>query len=239
MGAIAKTLTAKARVDMDALETFEHAGMICELHRDDDEAMSPAEWDTLGTLYALDRSAEYVGFQDHSETHGQAIEASEKSGAVLVRYLRLCHGVIALPVRVEDYGSSGIRLYESDEPNAYIATTHERVSELCGVGAKYHTREWIKEALRGELATWVDYFEGNVVGYVVRDPSGVVVDSCWGFYPSYDAPTEKATDSYRAAWEELDTWLRPYAEALARAFDAAEYEAAERERAANQEVPTR
>ena len=35
---------------MEPFETFEHAGFVCELHPDE-EPMSPANWDNLGTLY--------------------------------------------------------------------------------------------------------------------------------------------------------------------------------------------
>ena len=107
-----------------------------------------------------------------------------------------------------DYGSSGIWLSETDpeNANAVMFTTHERINELCGDDPKYHTREWVTEALRGELAEWTQYFDGDVYGYVVRDPEGNETDdgSLWGLYGSEYAKQE--------AREALDREIVAYAE---------------------------
>lgn len=228
---------------MESFYTFEHAGCTIELCTDEDP-MSPDEWDTLGTVYALSRDAEYQGFESPNKTHGQAIEAMERRGvAGLVRYLRLCHGLYVLPIDVQDYGSSGIRVSVADEQDndcsAYIATTDARVTALCGTNANYHTRELVEDALRGELKEWRSYFENEVVGYVVRC-NDEIVDSCWSFYPDDDkqVPTPLSFESYRLAWEELPQYLRGYTYAVSQAIETAEDEQEERERAANQDVAT-
>ncbi len=61
-------------------------------------------------------------------------------------------------------------------------TTDARLTELCGESAEYHSEAWALEALRGELAQWRQYLEGDVYGYVVTDERGEHLDSCWGFY---------------------------------------------------------
>lgn len=253
---------------MEALEMYEHAGCTVVIYYDP-EPTSPAEWDNLGTCYALRRDAEYRGFEPHSETHGRAIEANERGGArLLVRYLRMCHGVYAIPFDVYEHGTTSLsacRDLDSDdaEADAYIATTHEQVSRLCGEDARYHAREWIEDALRGELDTWRAYFEGDVYGYVVyagqyQEPEDGIdvygareryveslesVGSCWGFYPDDPAnliePSEQSTPEYRAAWDALGgMYDRRLANMLAEAFGEAAYEAEQRERAEREGIPT-
>ncbi len=163
---------------MDAIETFTRSGITCSLFYDDD-ASSPAEWDQLGTMYALSRDSEYVGFQARSETHGQAIEAMERRGvAGLVRYLRLMCGIYALPFDVLSHGTSTIR--EASEKDTYcsgyIAADAASIT-MTGVplGKVY-------DGLRSELDEWRQFFEGDVYGYVVTDAEGNTLDSCWGFY---------------------------------------------------------
>ena len=111
----------------DAFETFEHAGMTCELHPDWDP-MSPAEWDTLGTLAGFHRTRRAYGFADDPYRAEEAYDRRESSD-MLRRYLRW-QGVAAVPVYFADHGSSGAHVYESDEPNAYLYTTREQCDKL-------------------------------------------------------------------------------------------------------------
>lgn len=220
---------------MEPFETFEHAGCSIHLYYDDDP-MPPSDWDTLGTLYAIGRS-DWRAMDDSA--FSRAEECMERGGAALLRrYLRLCHGVYAVACQVNDYGSSGVRLYTDNGPaddgycNAYIVATPESI-EMTGVPL-----ERIEDGLRAELDEWRAYFENEVVGYVV-ECNGETIDSCWSFYPESkpSEPEEDASDAYRAAWQATDVMTRPYVEAVAQAFDAAEHEQAERERATMAGIP--
>lgn len=167
---------------MEPFETFEYQHCTIELHCDETPT-SPADWDTLGTLVM---DTDHYTFADRSMTSEER-DAIERGGAaLLVRYLRMSEGVYAWPLHFQDYGSSGARLFagdlSDDEPNGYIYTTVDRLRELCGEGDEYLTAEWIEKALRGELLTWGQYVEGEVIGYVVKS-RGEIVDSVWGFYP--------------------------------------------------------
>lgn len=201
---------------MEAFESFEHAGMQCELHTDE-EPMSPDEWDDqLGTLVGIGGATrDYRAFNE-SGVDADA-EAAERRPGLLRRYLRMC-GLFAVPFYFAEGHGYGASIYETDdEPNGYIYTTPARVAEL---GAPL---EDVERQLRGELQEWSHYFNNEVVGYVVRDPSGAVVDSCWGFYPDESTPG--------------DPLGLEHVRAEARA--AAEHEANERARAARAGIATR
>lgn len=211
---------------MKPFETFDIDAYTVELHQDDD-ASSPAEWDNLGTLVAFPSLSRSYSFAEREST-GDDDDAYDRGGcALLVRYLRMSQGVYALPFQFQDYGSSGARLIAlgtDDDANAdgFICTTHKRVTELAGSDAQYHTDEWIYNALRVELENWDNYVQGNVAGYVVKDETGDVVDSVWGFYPDAEA----------------DEWKNLREEATAAARILASDERTERERAAALNIAT-
>lgn len=200
---------------MDAFETFEHAGCVIELYPDDMDS-SPADWDNLGTLVWFDRRNEMQGTES---SDNDADEAYDRGGcALLVRYLRMTRGEIVVPFQFQDYGSNGARLLALDDDDdarahGYIYADAASI-EMTGVEP-----ENVREGLVQDLRTWDDYFQGRVIGYVVKS-GDVVLDSCWGFYPD----DEDGEDGY--------------AEVRAEARAMAEHEAEERARVANQDIAT-
>lgn len=163
---------------MVEVEVFEQDGLTCKLFVDEDPS-SPADWDQLATFLTWGRDAADV-FGSAGEAVGEPYDS-----AAYVRALSIFGGAAAvLPLRVSDYGSSGIwvSVADADDCNAVAVTTHKRVSELCGDDPSYHERAWILSALEGELDEWRKLFEGDVYGYVVEDSRGELLDSCWGFY---------------------------------------------------------
>jgi hypothetical protein len=167
---------------MEAFETFEHAGLVCELHEDPD-AMGPGEWDTLGTLYFFEgRNA----LQGSEVAPGDVFEAWDRDREGLtVRYLA-SQGVVAVLGRFDDYGSGGARLEDvgdtgDNRANCYIACTLERARVEGPVDGD------VRRVLVAELGNWNAWVAGEVCGFVVRDPrTGEVLDSCWGFYPDHE-----------------------------------------------------
>lgn len=179
---------------MEPFETFEHAGLTCELHYDE-EPSSPADWDQLGTLYGFRSLTREYGFTEAAD--GEAEDAFERGGsALLVRYLRTARGEYAVPFRFVDYGSGGARIHatsiDDERASGYIATTRKRFEELCGAWgykpADYDgtPEQWLEHTLADELESWNNWVQGNVYGYVVRDQRGDVLESVWGFYPDGD-----------------------------------------------------
>jgi len=185
---------------MEAIETIEQDGWTVSLYPDFD-AGSPDEWDNLATFA---HATDYT----FGEPLGRRYDEDRREGA-LVRALSIFGDDVAavLPVYIAEHGPQ-LSAWETDaeNANAVLYTTHKRVTELCGEEPKYHSREWVTESLRGELETWRQYLEGDVYGYVVKDPSGNETDdgSLWGLYGS-----EYAEQEARAA---LDLEIAAHAE---------------------------
>lgn len=198
---------------MEPFESFEYRGLTIELYEDEDP-MTPAEWDTLGTMYQIGR-ADWRGFEP-AEWRGAGDALERRGVALMVRYLRMAHGLIVAPFDVHDYGSNGALIRPADESDesctGYIATDAARCEAL-GVDVAD-----APAALAQELEEWSSLFEGQVIGYMVR-AGETVLDSCWSFYPDGGAGDgfEYVRDEARAA---------------------ADYETRERERAARQGIPT-
>lgn len=175
---------------MEAFETFEHAGFTVGLHQDWDSD-GPGEWDNLGDLFSFERGAELRGFADRSDSVGQSFEAWERERPGLtVRYLRAC-GFYGVLFQYQDYGSSGARVLVLDDDDdriatGYIACSFEKMRSDGPVDG-----DW-RRALVQELSNWDAWVEGRVIGYVVEDTAGEVVDSCWGFYPETFTREERA-----------------------------------------------
>jgi hypothetical protein len=157
---------------MESVERFEHAGRIVEIYPDQDE-QGPDGWDNAGTL-VIDSSLRMTFGDEQRHATGRT---RDDDWMVDVRLVQR-QGGVALPVFFADYGSSGARIYESDhDPNGVIYATREEIAEEWG-GDKDKAAEY----LRGRLATYTQWMEGDVYGYVVSDEAGNHLDSCWGFY---------------------------------------------------------
>ena len=102
-----------------------------------------------------------------------------------------------------------------DSCSGYLAADARSI-EMTGVAPAD-----VLEGLRGELQTWRDWFEGNVVGWMVTAPDGAVIESVWGYYP--DAPAD-GSDGFDYCRQE--------------AREAAEHERAQMDAAARAGIPT-
>ncbi len=187
---------------MEPFETFEHAGFTVELHQDYDSG-GPGEWDNLGTLFSFSQGNELQGFGDRSDSVGQSFEAQERDRpGFTIRYLRAC-GYHAVLFQYQDYGSSGARILALDDDGddratGYIACSFERMRAEGPVDG-----DW-RRALVGELGNWDAWVEGTVVGVVVRDDRGEVVDSVWGFYPDDEGDGLEYARSEGRSWAESE-----------------------------------
>jgi hypothetical protein len=110
---------------------------------------------------------------------------------------------VALPLRVHDYGSGGIKIddwpecYEYEEKqDGWLYATKKDI--LYNWGGKRLTKELRAKAinlLKGEIETYEQYLNGDVWGYVIEDEDGEEVgDSCRGMFGQEYAEEEARGD---------------------------------------------
>lgn len=205
---------------MTALETFEVDGLTVEIHADD-TGDSPRGWDNCAVL-ACEHSRYNLGDGTLADAIGRS-PGDFRSAAHLERYLRLCHGAIAVkPLYLYDH--SGISMstgsFEGRAPHAAwdsglvgVAWITRETAEREGTGDRV---AWAERCIDGEVEVYDQYLRGDVYGYVVETPAGDVLESLWGMY----------------GWD----YCRSEAEAMAAL--CASQEADDAAWAASQEIPT-
>ena len=104
------------------------------------------------------------------------------------------------PVKFQDYGSSGCRLYtesrhndREDEPSgAIIAHLRDIKKEFSVTEISPEIREKVETILEQEIKAMDQYLSGECYGFRILDSSGEDVDSCWGFLGDYGYCLEEA-----------------------------------------------
>jgi hypothetical protein len=93
------------------------------------------------------------------------------------------------------YDHSGLSLslgqscpWDSGQIGFAVVTKTAAIKELGATDSTW--RELASNCIRGEVATYSQYLEGDIYGYAVTDFDGEVVDSCWGFYGYSEAEKE-------------------------------------------------
>lgn len=192
---------------MQPLETYEHAGIPIEIHYDEDaEHANPRDCDNVTTMVCWHPDYVLGDMQIRDGAGRGAVETpfgetwknrgSFNSMEHLRRYLTLCHGAVGIrPLYLLDHSGLSIRAGSPSlaDPGGWDTTmcgfvycTHERLTELCGEGPKYHTDEWIAEVIKQDVSCYDDYLRGAVYGYVVARGTEDE-ESCWGFLGDPDA----------------------------------------------------
>lgn len=169
----------------------------------DEHPESPREWDNLGTVVLVDR-CRYT-FGDESADYDE------------LRDLYNDPDHIALPVFMYDH--SGITIntsgfscpWDSGQVGVIYMTKAKAIENW---GKKILTkavRQKAIDCLKGEIETLDQYLTGQVYGYIVTDPAGEELDSCWGFFGEADYclkegvavaeyHEQEAEKNKRAAW---------------------------------------
>jgi hypothetical protein len=170
------------RTDSDCLDKIEKGGFVGRIFYDEDP-QSPKDWDQLGTMitwhrrHVFDLDGGKQGFehgQDWLDANKTAIDSGD---------------LVYINVGMGDH--SGIWLYEGEREYPGAEWDSGQVGFLFCWKSDYEkmcdqaTEGWqakALECLRAELTTWDQWARGDIYGYTIEDPSGEVVDSCWGFY---------------------------------------------------------
>ena len=144
----------------------------------DPDPQSPREWDNIGTVVIRNRSG-YAFADETADMHElQALENDKN--------------YIALPIYLYDH--SGITInttgftcrWDSGQVGVIYCTKEAAVKEFGNKVCTAKVRDKALKSLKGEVELLDQYIRGEVYGFEVFDPSGEVVDSCWGFYGDVD-----------------------------------------------------
>lgn len=102
-------------------------------------------------------------------------------------------GIIALPLYLYDHGGLAMSTYsfvgranhakwDSGQIGWIYATRDMILKEFGGKNLSKKKIDRAVNRLREEVKTYDQYLRGEVYGYVIEDPDGEDIDSCWGFY---------------------------------------------------------
>lgn len=149
------------------------SGFRIEVVSDDDFQSPCGEWDMVGTMVLTSHCGYNFGHKTASNDELAAINNDPNN--------------LVIPVYMYDH--SGITInttgfscpWDSGQVGIMYCTKKKAVYEF---GKKICTKKVVEKALRamiGEVKSVDDVLTGNVWGFIVYDPEGEAVDSCWGF----------------------------------------------------------
>ncbi len=157
---------------MDVIETLD--GFTVRLEQDDD-AQSPIDCsddDESGTVFIVTTINRYFEQRDPAR-HRTPEEAYEYFGRThhIFPLIMYAHSGVALSLHRDgcfgdawDAGQVGFVLVKRDRDNGW------------------HVQAKAREAAAIKVEEWNQYLSGDIWGFIVENPDGENVDSCWGHY---------------------------------------------------------
>jgi hypothetical protein len=146
----------------------------------DQDTESPDNWDNLGTITYAKRSSYVLGNKavdaDEDAEIAQKVESGEYIGIPVYAYV---HGQATIRA---GYSNPFGCPWDSGRSGWVYVSREDALREVGGKKMSRKKLATIERILRGEVATYAQYLEGDVYGIVITDPDGEEVDSCWGFY---------------------------------------------------------
>ena len=181
-------------------ETYKECTIkICQ----DEDPMSPREWENLGTMICyhdrynlgdVQRRGGYDDFIEYINGEFNILEPEyydlEESEVKRVEKW-MDRNLIILPLYLYDHSGITMRTAQFSCPwdsgqVGFIYVSLEKIRKEYKVKRVSKTlRERVEGYLRGEVETYDQYLTGDVYGYDIVDETGeeeVDVGSCWGFY---------------------------------------------------------
>jgi hypothetical protein len=171
---------------MEAIETYEHAGLTVKILNDSNPE-SPREWDNLGTMACFHRRYN-LGDKNEFKTPDELQAHLEETKAIHLPLYLYDHSGLTM-------NTTGFSCPWDSGQVGIIFVTPENIRKEFGkkrITAKL--REKVKEILRAEVETFDEYLRGDVYGYVV-EKDGNHLDSCWGFYGGINYCKEQANSA--------------------------------------------
>jgi hypothetical protein len=182
---------------MEPVESFDYKHHRIDIYQDlDADCGNPRDADNLGVMYCEHRRYELgdMPYEKHVPEIGairEAVQEIKRRGYNmdrLARYLRLTIGAtVVLPLYLFDHSglamttcAAKFAVWDSagwDWGMVGIICDSARTRELIGA-----TPEQVEGNLTSEVEEYDAYLHGSVYGYTVTHiPTGIQVDSCWGF----------------------------------------------------------
>lgn len=167
---------------------------------DADGGTNPREWSNMGTFYTS--HPRYISPDQHPNSCWSLVDqvshelklSSSGTPAILLAKARKA-GHVVLPVWLYDHSGC---TYVASETNPFscrwdsgmvgfifVAREDLQREYSCNNVTKA-VREKAEAALRSEVEVWSHWAAGDVWGFVVEDPDGETLDSCWGFVGGSD-----------------------------------------------------
>ena len=196
---------------MDAIETYEHAGLTIEIHVDECPE-SPREWDNAGKLVIysryganhmevneLDMTFRPEDYPGWDELENDVLKFYP--GAELLPVYRYVHSAVA-------YNTTGFSCPWDSGRVGFILMTKETMLEEWGKKiVTQRVRGMARKCMAGEVETYSQWANGEVYGYIIKDENGEDLvggfyDSCWGFYGEeyVKQEAESAAESIALKW---------------------------------------
>lgn len=164
--------------------------------------------DGWGNLFRALECSKYAKDSWFNENSRYYIDSSTKEG--METLLDKCKDVIALPVYIYSHGgitinTTGFSCPWDSGQIGWIFTTKEKVTKEYDVKILTSlVRRMVEERLKSEIEELDNWLTGEVYGYVIKNPEGEEVDSCWGFYGKMEYCLEAAKEQlpyYVEAWK--------------------------------------
>lgn len=167
------------------IESFEHAGLKIEIHRDCD-AENPRDWDNLGTIAHWHRRYDFGDKIDSPRDFLKSLPL----GSVVLSICLLDHSGLHMWVGNGPHWSDAAG-WDSG-PVGFIYCTPEQLrKEYSCKRITKKIREQAEKVLRGEIETFDQYLRGDVYCFTVEDEDGNTLDSCCGMF-GFDYCKEQA-----------------------------------------------
>jgi len=161
------------------VEEQEYKGYTIEIHQDEDPLNPRTEYDNAGTMIGFHRR--YSIGDKHNMDVEEAKEYVEHPDVISLPLYLYDHSGVSISTR--SFNGRAHHAEWDSGPRGWITITKEKA--LYEWGGKRLSKQVCEKAvacLESEVKTYDQFLRGEVYGFVITDPDGDEVDSCWGFY---------------------------------------------------------
>jgi hypothetical protein len=168
------------------IETKKYKGFTIEIHRDEFPENPRKDWDNYTQMicfhgsYQLGDEGHGIKSDNYSSWAEMGLELEVMSAVILPIYMYDHSGITINTIGFSCQWDSGqigwIRILKKDAEKHYPD----------------HSIQQLMDMLKSEVAAYDVYLRGDVVGFIVKEQSGEVLEdaTCWGFHSTAEAYKE-------------------------------------------------